>query len=51
MDNSPKAVGDRQSILRYFEIIKSETDSLRRRIISAPSAEETAKQVKGPEER
>lgn len=51
MDSSTKDFGVRQNILRYFEMIKSETDSLRRKMISASLAEEAAKQVKGQEER
>jgi hypothetical protein len=47
MDQSPKALAGRLSILRYFEIIKTETDSLRHKILAGSPAEETAQSGKG----
>jgi hypothetical protein len=43
MSDSVKAFVDRQNIVRYFELLETETDSIRRSMLSKLLAEEMAK--------
>jgi hypothetical protein len=47
MSNFTKAFVDRQNIVRYFELLKIETDAVRRAMLAKPSTEEMAKQGNG----
>ena len=51
MNDSTKTFVDRQNIVRYFELLKTETDSIRRRMLSNLLTEEMAKQGNGQEKK
>lgn len=48
MDQSPKATAERHAILRYFDVIKDETDFLRHKVLAEPLTESLARKIKSP---
>jgi hypothetical protein len=50
MDQSPKALAVRHAILRYFEVIKGETEFLRHKVLSDSPAESSTGKIKSPME-
>jgi len=46
MDNSTKAFVERQNVARYIDLIKAETDPVRRELLLKLLAAEEAKQAK-----
>jgi hypothetical protein len=48
MDQSPKALARRHAILRYFEVIKGETEFLRHQVLSGSRTEPLAEKIKSP---
>jgi hypothetical protein len=46
MEQSPKALAGRHTILRYFEVIKGETELLRHKVLSDSRIESLAEKIR-----